>query len=360
MLKKVLLASILFCTLFNYGSKTCLAENSSSIKTIDSADNFANSSEKTIDLNTTKSFDKFINLDGSSDVSNLTNATDKFVQSNIKASWDDFKTLINTTEPNDFTYISIANKMSDMGLFDLASLASSKIQDQEFSKNSINAMKRFYYPKKKLKLEDELFLAEIYSNILYNDQSTEATSELLKKTELLSSSPGSDYANYLVALGSYKSNHFSRANKYVNIAIQQNPSNLNYQKLKAEILAEENKPEAAMRIVEALKKQKLYSFEYERKIQSLEQYVLYKTKKAEWEKNYHLGFYYHLENDNSKAVRTLQSSLTPSGKKCNNALVYSLMSEIYLELDESDKALECAQKAYKINIHIAQCFFDSS
>jgi len=349
MLKKILLTSILFCQVYNCCSTASLAENFSSIRTINTTGSFANGSEKIIDLNTAKCFDKLINLNDSSDFAHLTNATDRFAQCNIKASWEDFKTLIDTMEPNDFTYISIANKMADMGLFDLANLASSKIQDAELTRNSINAMKRFYYPKRRLKLEDELYLAEVYSNILYNDQSTEATNELLKKTELLSNSSGADYANYLVSLGSYKSNLFSRANKYINIAIDKNPSNLNYQKLKAEILAEENKSGQAIKIVASLKKQQLNSFEYERKILALEQYVLYKTRTTEWEKNYHLGFYHWLENDGSKAIRTLQSALVSSNKKPNNALVYSLMSEIYLELNENDKALECAQKAYKIN-----------
>ena len=346
MLKKLLLATILLCSAYNCGPKPCFAEDFSSMGATNTMESFTIGDEKTINLNKTQSFEKLINLNENNDFSHILSATDRFVQCNIKASWDDFKALINATEANDFDYLTIANKMADMGLFDLASLATSKIQDKETNKISIDAMKKFYYPRKKLKLEDELTLAEIYSNILYNDQSAEATNELLKNTNLLATS---DYANYLVSLGSYKSNMYSRASKYINIAIIQNPSNLNYKKLRAEIFAEENKPEQAMKIVAELKKQKIYSYQYERKIDSLEQYVLYKTKKAEWEKNYHLGFYHHLENDDSKAIRTLQSALTHANKKNNSALVYSLMSELYLNLDETDKASECAQKAYKIN-----------
>jgi tetratricopeptide (TPR) repeat protein len=346
MLKKILLSSILLCQVYNCGLKPSLAEDFTPKNPISSMESFTVGDEKTINLNKTQSFEKFINLNENNDFSHLINATDRFVQCNIKASWDDFKALINAAQPNDFTYISIANKMSDMGLFDLANLASSKIQDKELTKISIGAMKRFYYPRKKLKLEDEMFLAEIYSNILYNDQSSEATSDLLKNTELLATS---DYANYLVSLGSYKSNMHSRANKYINIAMLQNPSNLNYQKLKAEILAEENKQDQALKIVETLKKQKLYSYQYEVKIQSLEQYVLYKTKKAQWEKDYHLGYYHYLDNDNSKAIKTLQSAIAASKKKSNHSMVYALMSEIYLKIDETDKASDCAQKAYKIN-----------
>jgi len=301
--------------------------------------------EVKMDLNRANTEVKEVKPDESASFYNLIGATDKFAQGNIRASWDDFKTTINTAPDNDFIYISYANKMADLGLFDLANLSASKIKDQSLASISIDAMKRFYYPRRKLKLEDELFLAEAYANILYNNQSSEATNELLKNDALLSNS---DYANYLVALGSYKSNFFSRASKYINIAIIQNPTNLNYQKLKAEILAENGDLTEAMKVVDNLKKQDLYSCEYERKIDSLEQFVLYKTKNAQWEKNYHLGYYYYLDNDDSKAIRTLQSALV-SKKRGNNGLIYALMSEIYLDMDEFEKAADTAKKAYKAN-----------
>ena len=301
--------------------------------------------EVKMDLNRTNASAKEGILDENESFNNLKSATDKFTQCNIRASWEEFKTTINTAPANDFIYIAYANKMADLGLFDLANLSASKIKDQALAGISIDAMKRFYYPRRKLKLEDELFLAETYSNILYNNQSSEATNELLKNDALLSTS---DYANYLVALGSYKSNFFSRASKYINIAIIQNPTNLNYQKLKAEILAENDDAIGAMKVVDNLKKQDLYSSEYERKINSLEQFVLYKTKNAQWEKDYHLGYYYYLDNDDSKAIRTLQSALA-SKKRGNNGLIYSLMSEIYLDMDEFEKAADTAKKAYKAN-----------
>jgi len=332
----------------------CFAEGAQSafspIMTINTQGNGqpASGSGSTINLNNPKAASvevKVIDLGEKDAFYNFTGATDKFVQSNIKASWEDFKDLIDEAPPNDFIYMSIASKMADLGLFDLANLAASKIQDKEISKISMDAMKRFYFPKKNLKLEDELELAEIYSDILYNDQSSESTAELLKNSEILSKS---DYANYLVAFGSYKSNLFSRANQYIDLAIIQNPANLNYQKLKAEILAEGSNPTEAIKIVENLKKQNLYSYEYERKINSLEQYVLYKTKTAEWEKNYHLGYYYHFENDDSKAIKSLQTALS-SKKKGNNGVVYGLMSEIYLGMNEFEKASDTAKKSYAIN-----------
>lgn len=350
MLKNSLAKVIFFSALYAAGINICFAQTLDSdafspIKTINPDAAKPVESGISINLNKGQNNSKLINLSENDTFYNFNNATDKFVQCNIRASWDDFKTLINTSPANDFIYISLANKMADLGLFDLANLSNTKIQDKGIANVSLDAMKRFYYPRKKLKLEDELFLAEAYSNILYNNQSSEATNELLKNEILLSNS---DYANYLVALGSYKSNFYSRAAKYINIAIIQNPTNLNYQALKAEILADDDKPEEALKTVENLKKQNLNSYEYERKIKSLEQFVLYKTQKPQWEKDYHLGYYYYIENDPSKAIRTLQNALSAK-KKGNTGLIYALMSEVYLSMNEFEKASDTAKKAYKIN-----------
>ena len=345
MISKKRLIQTIFSILCVVGVNACFAEDFSPIKTIRIEENAVPESDFTINLNPAQGSAKTINLSKNDTFYHFVNATDRFVQCNIRASWEDFRTLINTSPSNDFVYMSLANKMADLGLFDLATLASSKIKDNQIGSLSTDAMHRFYYPRRKLKMDDELFLAENYSNILYNDQSSEATNELLKNEVLLSNS---DYANYLVSLGFYKSNVFPKAAKYINIATIQNPTNLNYQTLKAKILAENNEPEEALKIVDNLKKQKLYSYEYERKIKSLEQFVLYKTKKADWEKNYHLGYYYYIENDSPKAIRTLQTALS-SKRKCNSEKVNALMSEIYLSMNEFEKAADTAKKAYKSN-----------
>lgn len=342
MAKKYLIPSIILSVACAFNLNASNALDFSSVQTINPDAQTSSETVIKLDQNTTEP--KVIHLNASDTFYSFTGATDKFVQCNVRASWADFKTAIENAEPNDFVYVSIANKMADMGLFDLATLAASKIQDKEISQLSIDDMKRFYYPARRLKFEDEMFLAEIYSNIIYNNQSSEATNELLKNTSLLSTS---DYANYLVALGSYKSGILPRANQYIDIAIIQNPTNLNYQKLKAQILADGKTPADAIKAVDSLKKQDLYSYEYERKVKSLEQYVLYKTAKAEWEKNYHLGYYHYFENDNSKALRVLQTAA--SSKKGNNATVYGLMSEIYLKSYEFEKALDTAKKAYRMN-----------
>ena len=312
---------------------------------IDFHSNYQGRSEYNIDLKQGINNSQTIDLSENDTFIHFVSATDKFVQCNIRSSWEDFKTLIDTSGDNDFIHISFADKMADLGLFDLANLASSKIKDKDIAGVSIDAMKRFYYPKRKLKLDEELFLAEIYSNILYNNQSSEATNELVQNTPIMSNS---DYANYLAALGYYKSNNFKQAAKYIDIATEQNSSNLNYQKLRAEILAELNDSSGALKVVDSLKKQALHSYEYENKIASLEQFVLYKVKKSDWEKNYHLGYYHYLENDSSKAIRALQSALFDK-KRHDNGDIYGLMGEVYLSMAEFEKAEDCAKKSLKAN-----------
>lgn len=276
----------------------------------------------------------------------LTTAVDKFCQCNIRASRDDFNYLVNNSIQNDFVYLAIADKMAELGLFDMASLSISKIKDKDIAGPSISAIKKYYYPKRKLKLDDELSLAEAYSDILYNNQSSEATSELLKNQDLLLTS---DYANYLVALGSYKSNFLSQAEKYIDFALLQNPENLNYQTLQAKIYAQKDDSVRALKIVENLKKQNLYAYEFDKKIKALEQFVLYKLAKNEHEKDYRLGYYYYFEDDNQSAINALQGAV--SKKRASNGSVYALMARIYFDMSEFEKASDSARKAYKINFN---------
>ena len=271
-------------------------------------------------------------------------AFNRFMQSNVKSSYMDFKNLIETMDENDYAYMKMAENMADIGFFELADLAVSKIEDKELSDFLTGDINLYYGISKKLKQDDEIYLGEVFSNIVYNDQSREATSELVKDTELMTNS---DYANYLVALGYLKSNDFIEANSYIDTAIKMNPQNLNYKKLKAEILSQGKKPQNALKMVDYIKSQNLYTADFSRKINSLEQYVLYKSQKDYSEKMYHLGYYYYYENENAKALRTLQSSLTT--KKKHNKEVYAILSRVYYDMQEYEKAQDTAMKAYKLD-----------
>lgn len=271
-------------------------------------------------------------------------AFDRFMQSNVKSAYMDFAVLIETMSPSDYGYMQIAERMADIGFFNLSNMAFSKVEDKDVSYLLVDDTKRYYYPSKKLKREDEIYLGEVFSNIVYNDQSREATAELIKNANLLSTS---DYANYVAALGYLKSNDLINADKYIDSAISMNGQNLNYKKLKAEILSQNKKTKDALKIVEYIKQQRLYSSDFANKGNSLEQYVLYKSQKNEIKKSYHLGYYYYYENELGKSIRTLQSAI--STKRGTNKDIYALLARVYFDNNDFEKAQDTAMKAYKLN-----------
>ena len=271
-------------------------------------------------------------------------ALNKYIQSNVKSSYSDFEVLIESISPLDYVYLQMAEKMADLGFFNLSELSMSKLSDEDISYMLSEDVKHFYFPAVKLSKNDEIYLAEMYSNIVYNDQSREVTAELVKNTALFEKY---DYANYIAALGYLKSNNIVEAEKYIDIAISKNPKNLNYKKLKAEILAQSKKPQNAIKVVEEIKRQNLLTTEFQRKVKSIEEYTLYKTKKNEFEKKYHLAYYFYYENELNKSMRTLQTAFNT--KKSNNKNVYALLSRVYYDLKEYEKAEDNAMKAYKLD-----------
>ena len=271
-------------------------------------------------------------------------AFERFMQSNVKSAYRNFRVLIETMEPNDYGYMQMAERMADIGFFNLSEAAASKIDDKTISDFLIDDIKSYYFPAKKLKPDDEMYLGEVFSNIIYNDQSREATEELVKNTSLLAQS---DYANYIAALGYLKSSNIANAEIYIDEAIRQNPQNINYKKLKAEILSQGKKPKNALKMVEYLKSQKFYTTDFIRKANSLEQYVLYKSEKDYAQKMYHLGYYYYYEGELAKSIRTLQGAVT--SKKKHNKAVYAIMSRVYFDMQDYEKALDNAVKAEKLD-----------
>ena len=270
-------------------------------------------------------------------------AMQRFMQCNVKSAYMDFKILIQTIVPNDYAYLKMADEMAEIGFFRLSLDALEKTSDKDIAFVQGEDIKKFYFPKNMLSAEDEIYLAEIYSNIMYNAQVKEATSELIKNTDLLQKS---DYANYLVALGSLKGGDLNTAEIYVNNAIKTNPQNLNYEKLKIEIILQGNKPKKALKLLSELKANKLYTEAYINKINTLEQYTLYKTAKNDTLRKYHLGYYYYYQGELTKAARTLQSAI--SSKKNINRDVYALLAQVYFDQKEYEKAENFAGKSLKL------------
>ena len=271
-------------------------------------------------------------------------AMDKFMQSNVRASYQDFKLLIDNVVPNDFVYMRLSQEMAAIGFFTLAELSLSKINDSEISSLLEEDVKNYYFPNYTLTYKDQIYLAEIYSNIMYNDQSRECTNELLKQSGLLADS---DYANYIVAVGSMKNGDIKQAEKSISAAIAKNPVNINYKRLKAEIYSQSEKPKDGVKYLDELKSQKINTIIFDNELHASQQYILYKAAKNEYWKKYYLAYYYFDKGEYNKALRVLQTSI--SGKKNINKQVFALTSKKNDELKEFEKAQDYALKSLAID-----------
>ena len=70
------------------------------------------------------------------------------------------------------------------------------------------------------------------------------------------------------------------------------------------------------------------------------------TKNEYWKK-YHLAYYYYDEGELNKAIRVLQTSISP--KKNINKEVFALIAKVYYDMKEFEKAQDYALKAVDID-----------
>ena len=268
-------------------------------------------------------------------------AENRFAQSNVKASYDDFNDLIQRASHDDYVFLVYGMKMAEYGFFDLSDALIAKLDDNSFTSSYVSDIKKYYYPSAMVNPKDVVYLADAYSNIMYNNMAIETTSELLNSNQ----ASESDYKNYLIALGYYKSNNLPLALKYINNALVENDVNINYLTLKAKILADSNKSAQALKVLAKIKKADFKTVDFQRKVKAIEEYVLYRTAKAEALKDYHLAYYYHLQNKSLLATKVLQSAVLHA--KQYSPLVFSLLGRIYYENEEPLKAQEFASRAFR-------------
>lgn len=268
-------------------------------------------------------------------------AENRFLQGNVKASHDDFADLISRAVHDDYVFLSYGMKMAEYGFFDLSDELFVRLDNNLFTQNYAKDIKKFYYPSGMVNTKDTIYLADAYASIVYNNLAIETTSELLNSTQAAES----DYKNYLIALGFYKSNNLPQALKYINNAIVENDTNVNYKILKAKVLADSNKSKQALKVLAEIKKTEFLTVDFQEKIRAVEEYVEYKVAKDEPLKDYHLSYYYHLQDKSLLATKVLQSAILQAKQYAPQ--IFALLGKIYYDNDEALKAQEFAQRAFK-------------
>ena len=268
-------------------------------------------------------------------------AENRFSQGNVKAAHDDFSGLIERANHDDYVFLAYGMKIAEYGFFDLCDELIVKLDKNIYTQNYIDDIKKYYYPSALMNKKDTIYLADAYAGIVYNNLAIETTSELLNSTQ----AADSDYKSYLIALGFYKSNNLAQALKHINNATVQNNTNVNYKILKAKILADSQKYKAALKVLKEIKKTEFATVDFNKKIKATEEYVLYKLAKDEPLKDYHLSYYYYLQDKDLLATKVLQSTILQA--KTYAPQIFGLLSKIYYDNNEPLKAQEFAQRAYK-------------
>ena len=268
-------------------------------------------------------------------------AENRFLQGNVKTSHDDYADLISKATHDDYVFLVYGIKMAEYGFFDLSEELITKLDNNLYTKNYVKDIRKFYYPSAMVNKKDTLYLADAYASIVYNNLAIETTSELLNSVQ----ANESDYKNYLIALGFYKSNNLPQALKYIDNAILENDVNVNYKILKAKILADSKKSKQALKVLKEIQKTEFLTVDFQDKIRAIEEYVQYKVAKDEPLKDYHLAYYYHLQEKSLLATKVLQGAILQA--KQYSPLIFGLLGKIYYENDEPLKAQEFAQRAYR-------------
>ena len=279
------------------------------------------------------------------------NATKKFMQGNTAVSYKEFKSILDNIDKEDFLYVSLAYKFTNMGFFSLAQDALSKIENKSVWEPQTDLIVKKYFPKNQLSSEEELYLAGLYSDIYFHNLAFEVIKDLSKNDKLLKKS---DYANYLLSLTYYETKEYKKALSAINKAIDMNPDNINYQKNKAQVLCELKEYKRANKIMAELVKEADDLVMLKQEIFALQEYILAKSSSKEYLSKYHLGKYFYIKNDNARAIKTLNQSLSMK-KKYYPAM--TLLGEIYTKEQNYPKANEVYTKAYKLNKNYPDTLF---
>lgn len=281
-----------------------------------------------------------------SEISKFDSAFNKFKSGNVNVAYDEFEEIVqNSPDDNDYINYVLAGKLSGLGLFNLADVALAKIKDKELSKIPVDNIKSFYHQKDEITKIDDIALGDYYSGIVYNNLSREYAFELTVNQILRDKY---DYANYLTALAWYNSENYEEANKYIDLALEKNPKNLMYNFLYAKILADLGHREKAIKTVENIRKNLIFTNYYDAKCKEYTEYIYYKTAKTNREKNLHLSLYYYYRGDYLRSIKV--SPVINEKNKKEKAQISMLLSSNFVELKEYDKALLNAERAYKIDV----------
>ncbi|MCR5262189.1 MAG: tetratricopeptide repeat protein [Candidatus Gastranaerophilales bacterium] len=236
-------------------------------------------------------------------VRKIDNAETLVKQSNISVAYYDFKHLIDQMPQNDFYFMTIAYKLSEIGFFSLAHSAMMKVRDKELWGQHIDFIRENCFPADRSKITEEVFFAGLLADILYSNLTDESIAQLQKKDSALMDC---DYAKYISAYAYYADKNYDKALSQINKAISENPQNIFYKKLKAEILNDSGKEKATISLINQLSRTDILFTDIQREIDKIKYYSLSQTEQDEIRQKYYLSYYFYLNKDYQRAINELK------------------------------------------------------
>lgn len=270
-------------------------------------------------------------------------ANEKFTQGNITAAYKDYKAILIANPTDDFVNLGLAYKFANMGLFSLSQEAINNIQDREIYNTQIQLIKSKLFPQVILSYDDEIQLAQNYTEIYYNNLAFEVARDMGKLPDKYKRS---DYAHYILSQAYYNIKEYNKAVNEINKALSINPENTNYLKYKAQIFCETNKLSDAIKILDGLLAQNTNMLDYRNDLEGLRFYTLAKAEKDRTKSKYYLANYFLKTGDTQRAIKELNQNIS-TDKKDYASL--TLLADIRFKQNNLSDAMDLYERAYKIN-----------
>lgn len=269
-------------------------------------------------------------------------ANEKFTQGNITAAYKGYKEVIVSSSKDDFVSLGLAYKFANIGLFTLAQEAINNIQDRELYNTQIQLIKSRLFPQIVLSYDHEIYLAQNYTEIYYNNLAFEVARDMSKMNDHLKRS---DYAHYILSQAYYNTKEYGKAISEINKALSISPDNASYLKYKAQIYCETNKLGDSVKILDELLGTNIDMLDYRNDIEGLRYYTLAKATKDRAKSRYYLAHYFVKAGDDKRAVKELSQNVS-NDKKDYLSLV--ALAEINFRQNNLAQSMDYYERAYKI------------
>jgi len=263
----------------------------------------------------------------------LKQASVEYSNSNIKAAYDNYIKAINLISYNDdYLQVILATKLAEQGFLNLSNERLKNIYTPEIWNNKTSEIKQIYFPKKFITPEKELILAGALSK-LNSSKDPDGAIAVINQNKDLS---GYEYARYILAKAYIAKNDSKDAMEILQKITGQNPKNINYKFELAQLYISKNELKKAKNLMDFILKQNITDENLLNSINIQNYWLNFKLdRKVKLKSQYYLAKYYQAKGDTASAIGIL-NKLTD--EKYKETVVYDFLGEIYLSLNQTDKA----------------------